>query len=302
MKLQKTFGLPLVVLFLALSGLSRSYAQDQGVATPQTPTDQAATAPKKLSTNDKLKVLEAQNQSLEERLKTLEDKVQSTAQAVHMASPVVAPNPQDQVGPTGGGFEEESVATTSGDYFDTEPRFLVFKGANGAEFKLGGYFWSDLNINNQSFSVNQGVTLPPTYINGLVANNDNAFTKMKSHLDFRVSFDKFVGGAIGLESDKHSSINVGFYHAYLTVKFDKFLRFRAGKFTNPLSLEGDQPSAVLPFVEPSMVADLAVNKDFGAMLNGKVGDDLFEYWLEVANGQQDNESSATGPDPDGLSD
>jgi phosphate-selective porin OprO/OprP len=116
----------------------------------------------------------------------------------------------------------------------------------------------------------------------------------KAHLDFRGSFDKFVGAAIGIESDKSTGVSWGIYHAYAFVKFDKAINLQFGKMTNPLSLEGLQPSADLPFVEPSMVSNLAINKDIGAQVFGEI-DHFFDYVFEIANGEQDNESSATGP-------
>ncbi len=175
----------------------------------------------------------------------------------------------------------------------SESRYLSFTNPEAdTEFRIGGYEWVDLDINNQSAVVSKGVTTY-NYLNN-PANNNNGFEERKAHLDFRASFDKFVGAAIGIESDKSTGVSLGVYHAYLYAKFDKAFVFQAGKMSNPLSLEGDQPSADLPFVEASMIANLTVNKDIGAMIDGKVSH-FFEYALEIANGQQDNESSATGP-------
>ena len=86
---------------------------------------------------------------------------------------------------------------------------------------------------------------------------------------------------------------MGFFHAYVYVKLDKSFELMAGKFTNAMSLEGLQPSADLLFAESSMLANLIPDKDIGAMTSGEV-DHWLDYALEVANGEQDNESSATG--------
>ncbi len=82
MKFQKTFGLPLAILFLTFSGLCRSHAQTEATpvssaasADQQAPGDQATPMPSQpQNTNEKLNALETENQSLEGRLKVLEEK------------------------------------------------------------------------------------------------------------------------------------------------------------------------------------------------------------------------------------
>ncbi len=309
-KLQKTFGLLPALLLLALSGLNLSYAQDAATpvptpspARPQTMEDQAApAAPKKLSVKEKLDSLEAENQKLEERLNALEIKAQASPTPT-TATPV-ATSQGPAFGPMGEtdanaagvtgtrGVHDLSIPFVEGnEYMYSESRYLSFTNPGGdTEFRIGGYDWTDLDLNFQNATVNQGVT-QYQYING---STPNGFIARKAHLDFRGTFGKLVGAAIGIESDKSTEVSIGVYHAYAYVKFDKALVFQAGKMSNPLSLEGLQPSADLPFVEPSMVANLAVNKDIGAEFHGEVNH-FFDYVLEIANGQQDNESSATGP-------
>jgi len=102
------------------------------------------------------------------------------------------------------------------------------------------------------------------------------------------------GMSIGIESDKSTSVSIGFFHAYAFAKIDPAFEVMMGKYTNPLSLEGLQPSADLPFLSASMVADLVPNKDIGIMAVGSFNH-MMDYALDVANGEQDNESSATGP-------
>ncbi len=269
-------------------------------SSPETSTASATPAASALSgAQDPSKKIE----DLETRLKALEDEVAAQKSAA-AASPEATPNPMDQVGPvgsytaptgTGGGVQNGAIPWESGDeIMYSESRYLSFTNKAGdTEFRLGGYDWTDLDINNETAKVSNGVT-QYSYVNGNLANNVNGFVPRKAHLDFRATFDKFVGAAIGIESDKSTEVSIGVYHAYAYAKFDKAFTLMTGKMTNPLSLEGDQPSADLPFVEASMIANLTINKTIGAMAEGKV-EHLGEYELEVDNGAQDNESSATGP-------
>ncbi len=294
------------LLLLVLSGLGRSNAQEDATpvpatspTSPQTPEDQATPVSdtKKLNVNEKLNALETENQNLEERLKILEDKVQNLPTS---PSPVSTPASQSPAfGPEGETEENSNGTMTRGvhdmpvtliggnEYMYSEGRYLSFSNPEGdTEFRIGGYQWTDLDMNVQDKSNGQY-----NYING---STPNGFDMRKAHLDFRGSFDKFVGAAIGIESDKSTGVSLGLFHAYAYVKFDKAFVFQAGKITNDLSLEGLQPSADLPFVEASMIANLTVNKVFGAEVHGEVNH-LMDYVVEIDNGQQDNESSATGP-------
>lgn len=278
-----------------------------GTTEPQTTQDQSSQAvpQKKLSTNEKLKALEEKNMDLEMRLKTLENRQAAAmnSTATPIASPVVAPDTQSQVGPpmegtavgAGLGVHDVALPYEAGDeYMYSESRYLSFSNRAGdTEFRLGGYEWTDLDINNQTATVSSNGVTTYNYLNN-PSNNNNGFVARKAHLDFRSTFNKFVGAAIGIESDKSTGVSLGIYHAYAYVKFDKAFNLQFGKISNPLSLEGLQPSADLPFVEASMIANLAVNKDICAMVDGKVNH-FMDYALEIANGQQDNESSATGP-------
>ncbi len=311
----------LAVALLSFSGVKLVLAQDQTAQeTPaattvseSTDTTPAPASTKPLGTKAELKNLEEKNRDLETRLKALEDEM--TAQKAAAATPATAtttPNPQDMVGPGGaagtqpyqpGVHLNEIKFNDTNEYMYSESRYLSFSNPQGdAEFRLGGYVWTDLDINNQSFNVNsQGQTVF-NYVNGNGAHNanngggddTNGFVPKKAHLDFRASFDKMYALAIGLESNKSYGDSIGLYHFYAVAKFDKLFNLQFGKFSNPLSLEGLQPAADLPFVEASMIANFTVNKDIGAEVDGEYNH-FVDYVLEIANGQQDNESSATGP-------
>ncbi len=303
-RLRKTVCLPFAVILLSLGGANLALAQDQAATPQDTPAAMAApsgtpaaTPPAKpLSTKQELQAIEDKNQDLETRLKALEDEVA----AQKSATPEATPNPENMVGPEGAtsasaympGVHENTIEfRDTNEYMYSESRYLSFTNPEGSvEFRLGGYDWTDLDINNQTGTVSGGVTTY-NYLNGSTA---NGFIPRKAHLDFRTSFDKFVEGAIGIESDKSTEVSIGVYHAYAVVKFDPMFTFQAGKMTNPLSLEGLQPSADLPFVEASMIANLTVNKTVGAEIEGQ-DHHFFDYVLEIDNGAQDNESSATGP-------
>jgi phosphate-selective porin OprO and OprP len=307
-KLYKRFGPFAAAVLLSLSGAAGIYAQDMSstpAASAATPAAAPATgaapeaAKPKETTREEIKLLQDKNQDLENRIKALEDK--------EAAAPSNAPSnaSSNQVGPMGSvsvpegtfaaGVHDVSVPFEAGnEVMYSESRYMSFTNASGSmEFRIGGYEWEDVDINNQTNSVSNAVTTYD-YVNGNPANNTNGFFERKAHLDFRGTFDKMFGAAIGIESDKSTGVSLGLYHAYFYAKFDKLFTVEGGKMTNPLSLEGDQPSADLPFVEASMLADLTINKVLGLMAEGKVNH-FMEYNLMVDNGAQDNESSATGP-------
>ncbi|HVM32901.1 MAG TPA: porin [bacterium] len=225
--------------------------------------------PSQGSVSDQIQALQDQNQSLQQRLQALEDKVNA------------APAAQDQSAASPAGLQDVYTPLDEGsEYINSESRHFVLSDRTGKDqLRFGGYLFSELALNDQAPGYEPGV---------------NGFLARKAHLDFGGRFDDLVGMSIGIESDKSTAVSIGFFHAYVYVKFDKALEFQAGKFTNALSLEGLQPSADLPFVESSMLANLIPDKDIGAMISGEV-DHWADYALEVANGEQDNESSATGP-------
>jgi len=229
-----------------------------------------------------IKALQDQNQSLTQRVQSLEGKMNTPS----AATPVSGGDESGQAG-----LHDTFTPMENGnEYFSDESRHLTFSDDSGnAVFKIGGYIFADLDLffqPNSSYLLNDAGKASQKEFNGFLAR--------KAHLDFAGYFDKLVGMSIGIESDKSTAVSWGIFHAYVYVKADKGLVFTAGKFSNILSLEGIQPSSDLPFMEPSMVADLVPNKDIGAMVSGEAGH-LFDYALEVSNGEQDNESSATGP-------
>jgi phosphate-selective porin len=234
---------------------------------------QTITAAQASDISAQIQALKDQNQSLTDRLKSLEEKVDSTPSTA-------ASGPSEEGQPAAGLSDAYTPLDEGNEYINDESRHLVLSDRSGdAQFRFGGYLFSELLLNDQAPGYEPGV---------------NGFLARKIHLDFGGRFDDLVGMSVGIESDKSTAVSMGFFHAYVYVKFDKALEFQAGKFTNVLSLEGLEPSADLLFVESSMLANLIPDKDIGAMLTGDV-DHTVDYAFEVFNGEQDNESSATGP-------
>jgi phosphate-selective porin OprO/OprP len=176
-----------------------------------------------------------------------------------------------------------------GDFLDEEGRHIEIADRTGdAVFRVGGFAFTQYQAfwrAGQNYLLNDAGKQPNEY---------DGFRLRKVHLDLGGYFDKKYGMTVGLESNKSTAVSLGFYHAYVYAKFDRAFELRMGKYTNPLSLEADQPSADALFTEPSLVDDLVPNKDLGIMAQGKLGQ-VAKYWLSVSNGEQDSESSSDKP-------
>ena len=307
MKFQKLFGVFLVAVMMTISGYSR--AQDQTpVQTPdstQVPTADQTPAPGQPTHKHKhpkraavvvdssdissrLDSLEQQNEALQDRIQALENSGMSaggSAEVVH--------NGKIQ---TSNGIvigEEFDQLKDATEYFaDEEPRKLVFgDSAHTFAFLVSGFVEADYNY----IYGPPGQYLMDDYSKEGTQKEFNGFLARRAHIDFGAEFTEAIRMNIGLESDKSTAVSMGFTHAYVSFKIDKALEITAGKFSNILTLEGLQPSADIPMGEASMaVQDLSVNKDIGVLVSGTFNK-MIDYGVELANGQEDDESSATGP-------
>jgi len=287
MKFFKFFS-ALMVMLLAF-GLTQVKAQDAQVTPAQTP-DQAQAQPKhkhkKMAAPAADTDLQSQIKSLQDRIQALEDNALASPQAGNAAMMQAAGNQQSDENSSWsdgvGMHNAQATLTDTAEYLDSESRYIAFGNAGGnMAFRIGGYMFADAELNFQPSSVYS------------VAGS-NGFLAQKAHLSFDGRYDKMFGMSIGIEGDKSTSVSIGFFHAYAFAEFDPHFKLIMGKYTNPLSLEGLQPSADLPFMEASMISDLVPNKDIGIMAVGSFNHQM-DYALDVANGEQDNESSATGP-------
>lgn len=295
MKLNKGLAAVLAFGLFMLLGLLKTHAQDNPTPSPETSasTEPAEATPgvdKKLSVKDQLSKLEEQNQQLESRLKSVEEQIngsggmsagESESTATVLDSPFYEPGSK-------AGIHQTFIPMDAGnEYLYDESRVLTFSNKSGsAVFRIGGHVFTDMDFYFQPDTQYLLGNVPPA---APAQSEYNGFELRKASLDFRGEFDKFVGFAVGLGSESKTGEYPDFYHGYLYVEFDKALVFRAGKFSNVISLEADQPSADLPFMEPSMVADLISDKDYGASLSGTFHH-FADYAFEIYNGEQDNES------------
>jgi phosphate-selective porin OprO and OprP len=302
-KLLKVLELSLTVLFLVFAGISGLLAQDQGPASNSEAASPSAVTPTTTPTSslrDEMKTLEQQNQDLEIRIKALEDK--SSGPAFGPTGTTTALS-----NPTGGQGNQNSGAALSdnpigrdeaNEYIDSEGRYLNFRDPSGrVDFRIGGYTFADFDgywQPNTDYLLNDYIKQPAPAVPS-EQKDFNGFEARKAHLDFGGRFDNIFGMTIGIESDKSTAVSIGIFHAFVYAKLDKALVITAGKFSNILSLEGLQPSADLPFMEASMLSNLVVNKDIGLLVSGELFDHFMDYGVELANGQQDNESSAILP-------
>jgi phosphate-selective porin OprO/OprP len=303
MKFQKLFSVLWMVLMLVGFGLTQVNAQDQ---TPEPTPDQAA-APVKVkhgkkkameAANDstdiqsQIQALQRQNDALQNRIQAIEDAALSSPQAGTQAVMEAQSSAEGGDWTNNQGMHNaEASYSDASEYIDSESRYIAFSNNNGnMQFRIGGYMFADAELN----FFPSGIYLNNAYTSQSTTGNYNGFLAQKAHLSFDGRYDKMFGMSIGIEGDKSTSVSIGFFHAYAYAEFDKHFKVLMGKFTNPLSLEGLQPSADLPFMEASMIADLTPNKDIGIMAVGSFSH-FMDYALDVANGEQDNESSATGP-------
>lgn len=260
-------------------------------------------APLRAQTNDaanknvatQIQTLKDANRDLDERLKALES---SQAPSAFGHEGYVAPeegastrptNVRDTGVPRPGFTSYSAFGAEPGDFLDEEGRRLEIGDRTGdAVFRFGGFAFTQYQAywrSGDKYLLNDAGKSPNEY---------DGFRLRKVHLDLGAYFDKKYGMTVGLESNKSTAVSLGFYHAYVYAKFDRAFELRMGKYTDPLSMEADQPSADALFVESSLVDDLVVNKDLGVMAQGKLGK-VFKYWLSVSNGAQDNESSSDRP-------
>lgn len=325
MKSLKSLGTCWAAVFIIFSGASLARAQDQANPPADAAGNTSAAAPAeaapKVSTRQELKALEEKNAELERRLDALEGKASSNAGTGEAAN-------MDLVGPSNGGsstgsmangiiFEGETLTNANGakevvtpfnlgnEYLNSDIRHFVFSDPTGnIVFRIGGYSESQFDY----FFQPVGDYLLDDYVKevsgpagdvAVPAQKDfNGFLARKEHLDFGAYFNKMFGASIAIENDSSDTLELTFYHAYVFAKIAPWLVITAGKFTDPLSLENVQPSQTLAFEEPSMVQDLAVQKDVGIMASGEFGH-FGDYALVVSNGSQDGESTdATGGKPE----
>lgn len=282
MKFQKFVNYLLVVSMLILFGFVRVQAQTPEV-TP-VPTPEKTRHHKKAMMMSGAMDVQGEIQALKDRIQALEDNALSSPQAASNAMVANQQAQSDEEGWTGAqGMHNARVSySDASEYLNSEARYIDFGNTSGnMGFRIGGYMFADAELNFQPSSVYS------------VAGS-NGFLAQKAHLSFDGRYDKMFGMSIGIEGDKSTSVSIGFFHAYAFAEFDPGFKLIMGKYTNPLSLEGLQPSADLPFMEASMVSDLVPNKDIGIMAVGSFSH-IMDYALDVANGEQDNESSATGP-------
>ena len=314
MKIEKILAITASAGFFLLNQ-SLLRAQETPVPTPR------ATAPStpghKKSTKEEIKALEDQNESLEERIQALEDKVTGPAfgPSGNQSPSMNTGSEKSTLGKSmgnQGSWPDEAANPASGmqdaftyfrngvEYVDiaSEANHLIFQDATGtSEFRIGGYMFADYHYfwqPNTSYLLNDYIKQPEPATPSEQKDYDG-FLARKAHLDFGGRFNEMFGMSIGIESDKSTAVSFGVFHAYVYAKLDKALVITAGKFANILSLEGLQPSDDLPFLEASMLSNLAVNKDIGILVSGELFNKFMDYGLELANGQQDNESSATFP-------
>ena len=78
--------------------------------------------------------------------------------------------------------------------------------------------------------------------------------------------------------------------AYIESGFDQRIGIRVGKFKSPFSIEVQQSTAAVPFLELSLSSQLAPNRDIGVQLQGDIGNGILSYAVGAFNGAADGSS------------
>jgi phosphate-selective porin OprO and OprP len=99
---------------------------------------------------------------------------------------------------------------------------------------------------------------------------------------------------IGFKIEADFTEGVSLKDAYLDLRFFPQLRFRAGQFKVPFSLEELTSSRFIDFVERSMVNELAPARDRGAMVYGDLFDGAMSYSLGGFNGTGEDTNDNNG--------
>jgi phosphate-selective porin OprO/OprP len=89
------------------------------------------------------------------------------------------------------------------------------------------------------------------------------------------------------------------YDAYTDIHYWPWLRFRAGKFKEPVGLEQLQEDRNLKFVERSLATQLTPNRDIGFDIHGLVGQGWLDYAVGIFNGTPDNSATSDSDNNDG---
>jgi len=107
-------------------------------------------------------------------------------------------------------------------------------------------------------------------------------------VDFRIMPD-FAGSTLVIQD------------AYANLRYIPEAQLQFGKYKGPVGLERLQSATAMWFVERALPTQLVPNRDLGIMLQGVVGEGLFNYQLAWMNGVTDGGASAdvdTGDDKD----
>jgi phosphate-selective porin OprO/OprP len=118
----------------------------------------------------------------------------------------------------------------------------------------------------------------------------NQFLIRRARLDTNGTFFQWIDFRIEADFTQSPSL----FDAYLDFRFLPELRFRAGQFKEPFSLEELTSDLFIDFIERSLVNTLAPSYDIGAMIHGSFAQGAVSYFLGGFNGSGQNKSDNNG--------
>ncbi|MDB6038117.1 MAG: oprP [Verrucomicrobiales bacterium] len=139
-----------------------------------------------------------------------------------------------------------------------------------------------------------------TYIgdNGIKNNDSFLLRRVRPIILEGTIFRDFDFGFVPEFGGSGTAITPTILDAYLNYRYSPELQLQVGKFKNPISLEQLQSDSAAFWIERSLPAYLAPNRDLGVELHGDIFDSLLSYQLGIFNGSVDNGGSTSNKDFD----
>jgi phosphate-selective porin OprO/OprP len=136
-------------------------------------------------------------------------------------------------------------------------------------------------------------------VKGIVQADARAFTQGGTNQflvrSARPILDVDVGTFVGFRIAPELSPTPSLQDAYASLRFDKAIRLRLGKFKSPVGLERLQDEGDVELLERALPTAVAPNRDVGAQLHGELGPRLVTWAVGVFDGAEDGASVDASP-------
>lgn len=131
-------------------------------------------------------------------------------------------------------------------------------------------------------------------VRGIVQADARAFTQGGTNQllvrSARPILDVDVGRFVGFRLAPELSPAPSLQDAYVSLRFDRAIRLRLGKFKSPVGLERLQDEGDVELLERALPTAVAPNRDVGAQLHGELGPRLVTWAIGIFDGAEDGAS------------